>query len=149
MRSPEPAFRRIRAEHRVLRALLTAAEGDVDWSRGGRLARHLALIEDHADYEDEVLYPFVAAHVPAVARAVAHAQEEHGWIADELPELLAALRDGRRYRGPVIEGLRHHFAEEEADIWAPALGAGLTVTPVGAPGHLMALHEELVALRAA
>lgn len=30
MRSFEPAFRRIHAEHRVLRALLTAAEGDID-----------------------------------------------------------------------------------------------------------------------
>jgi hypothetical protein len=147
MRSSEPAFRRIRAEHRVLRALLTAAEGDVDRARGRRLASHLAFIEDHADYEDDVLYPFVAARVPSVARAVAHAREEHGWIADELPELLAALRAGRRYRGPVIEGLRHHFAEEEADIWAPALAARITVTLEGEPGHLWALHEELVALR--
>lgn len=147
MRSFEPAFRRIRAEHRVLRALLTAAEGDVDRARGRRLARHLAFIEDHADYEDDVLYPFVAARVPSVARAVAHAEEEHGWIADELPDLLAALRAGRRYRGSVIEGLRHHFAEEEADIWAPALAAGLTATPVGEVGHLVRLHGALLELR--
>ena len=145
MRSYEPAFRRIRA---VLRALLTAAEGGVNRTRGRRLARHLTFIEAHADYEDDVLYPFVAARVPAVGRAVAHAREEHGGIADELPELLAALRAGRRCQGPVIEGLRHHFAEEEADIWAPALAAGLTVTPEGEPGHLVALHEELAALRA-
>ena len=146
MRSYEPAFRRIRA---VLRALLTAAEGGVNRTRGRRLARHLTFIEAHADYEDDVLYPFVAARVPSVARAVAHAEEEHGWIADELPELLAALRAGQRYRGPLIEGLRHHYAEEEADIWAPALAAGLTVTPVGEPGHLVVLHAELVAMKAA
>lgn len=145
MRSSEPAFRRIRAEHRVLRALLTAAEGDVDRARGRRLASRLAFIEDHADYEDDVLYPFVAARVPSVARGVAHAQEEHRWIADELPELLAALRAGRRYHGPLIAGLRHHFAEEEADIWAPALAAGVTVTPEGEVGHLWELHEALIA----
>ncbi len=146
MRSFEPAFRRIRAEHRVLRALLTAAEGDIDRARGRRLARHLAFIEDHADYEDDVLYPFVAARVPSVARAVAHAEEEHGWIAEELPGLLAALRSGQRYSGPLVEGLRHHFAEEEADIWAPALAAGLTVTHEGTVGHLAELHEEVMAL---
>jgi hypothetical protein len=146
MCSSEPAFRRIRAEHRVLRALLTAAEGDIDRARGRRLARHLASIEDHADYEDDVLYPFVAARVPSVARAVGHAREEHGWIANELPELVAALRAGRRYRGPLIEGLRHHFAEEETDIWAPALASGITVTPAGEPGHLMRVYEELVAI---
>lgn len=145
MRSFEPAFRRIRAEHRVLRALLTAAEGDVDRARGRRLARHLAFIEDHADYEDDVLYPFVAARVPSVARSVAHAEEEHGWIARELPDLLAALRAGRRYRGPVIDGLRHHFAEEEADIWAPAFEVGLTVTPEEDVGHLVGVYEELAA----
>ena len=94
-----------------------------------------------------MLYPFVAARAPSVARAVAHAQEEHGWIAEELPELLAALRAGRRYRGSLIAALRHHFAEEEADIWAPSLAAGLVVTPEGEPGHLVALHDELVALR--
>ena len=149
IRSFEPAFHRIRAEHRVLRALLTAAEGAADRTRGRRLAGHLAFIEDHADYEDDVLYPFVAGRVPSVARAVAHAEEEHRWIADELPELLAALRAGRRYSGPLIEGLRHHFAEEEADIWAPALAAGLTVTPVREPGHLVVLHAELVAMKAA
>ncbi len=54
-RSWEPAFERIRAEHRVLRALLTAAEVCEDRARGRRLARHLAFIEDHADYEDDVL----------------------------------------------------------------------------------------------
>lgn len=144
MRSPEPAFRRVRAEHRVLRALLTAAEGDVDRARGRRLARHLTFLADHADYEDELLHPLVASRVPAVARAVAHARAEHGWIATEL---LADLRSGRRYRGPVIDELRHHFAEEEANIWAPALTAGLTVTPEGAPGHLMVLHAQLLALR--
>lgn len=148
MRSYEPAFRRIRAEHRVLRALLTAADGDVDRTRGRRLARHLALVEDHAHYEDDLLYPFVAARVPSVARAVAHARAEHDGMAAELPEFVASLRSGRRYRGPLIVELRHHFAEEEADIWAPALAAGLTVTPEGVPGHLVALHEELAALRA-
>jgi len=148
MRSYEPVFRRVRAEHRVLRALLTAADGDVDRTRGRRLAPHLAFVEDHADYEDDVLYPFVATRVPLVARAVAHAREEHDGIAAELPELVASLRSGRRYRGPLIAELRHHLAEEEADIWAPALAAGLTVTPEGVPGYLVALHEELAALRA-
>ena len=90
-------------------------------------------------------YPFVAARVPAVARSVAHARDEHGWIADELPEILAALRAGRRYRGPLIEGLRHHFAEEEADIWAPAFEVGLTVTPEEDVGHLVGVYEELAA----
>ncbi len=96
MRSFEATFRRIRAEHRVLRALLTAAEGDVDRARGRRLARHLAFIEDHADYEGDVRYLFVAALVPSMARAVAHAEEEHRRIADELPEIPAALCAGRR-----------------------------------------------------
>jgi len=149
MRNFEPAFRRIRAEHRVLRAMLTAADGDVDRVRGRRLARHLAFIEDHADYEDDVLYPFVRARVPAVARA---------WVVDRLAKASfrscairwnTTLRAGRRYSGPLIEGLRHHFAEEEEDISAPALAAGLSVTPPGEPGHLVALHEELAALRAA
>ena len=124
-----------------------AAEDCDDRARGRRLARHLAFIEDHAEYEDDVLYPYVAARVPSVARAADHAEEEHVWIADELPGLLAALRAGRRYRGPLIEGLRHHFAEEEADIWAPALAAGLTVTPEWESGHLVGVYEELVALR--
>jgi hypothetical protein len=54
LRSWEPAFQRMRAEHRVLRALLTAAE-DCDYlARGRRLARHLGVIEDHADCEDDV-----------------------------------------------------------------------------------------------
>ena len=59
-----------------------------------------------------MLYAFVAVRVPAVARAVTHTRQEHRWIADEPPELLAALRASRRYRGPLIEGLRHHFTEE-------------------------------------
>ena len=59
--------------------------------------------------------------------------------------LLAALRAVRRYSGPLIEGLRHHFAEEAEEIWVPALAAGLTVTPEGEPGHLVALYEQLAA----
>lgn len=145
-RALEPAFRRLRAEHRVLRAVLVAAEAASSRQRGRRLARHLVAIGEHAAYEEDVLFPFVIARVPEIAAAVEHAEGEHDYLEWHLPRLLAALRAGREYEGPVIAALRHHFEEEERDIIAPAIAAGVAATPLGAPGHLLAVHEALVGI---
>ncbi len=142
----EPAFRRLRAEHRVLRAVLVAVEGGVARSRGRRLARHLDALGEHAAYEEEVLFPFLVARVPDIAVAVEHAEGEHDYFAWHLPRLVGALRAGREYEGPMIVALRHHLEEEERDILAPALDAGVVVTPLGVPGHLLAVHEALTGI---
>ncbi len=142
----EPAFRRLRAEHRVLRAVLVAAEAGAARSRGRRLARHLAALGAHAAYEEEVLFPFLVACVPEIAAAVEHAEGEHDYFAWHLPHLLAALRAGREYEGPMIAALRHHFEEEEREILGPALHAGVVATPLGEPGHLLAVHDVLVGI---
>lgn len=142
----EPAFRRLRAEHRVLRAVLVAAEAGAARSRGRRLARHLAALGEHAAYEEEVLFPFLVARVPDIAAAVEHAEGEHDYFAWHLPRLLGALRAGREYEGPMIAALRHHFEEEERDILEPALDAGVVATPLGEPGHLLAVHDALVGI---
>ena len=144
-RGLEPAFRRLRAEHRVLRAVLVVAESCGTRARGRRLARHLDALGEHAAYEEDVLFPFLVARVPEIEAAVEHAVGEHEYLAWHLPRLLAALRAGRRYEGPVIAALRHHFEEEERDIFDPALDAGVLATPPGVPGHLVAIHEALVA----
>ena len=142
----EPAFRRLRAEHRVLRAVLVAAEAGAARSRGRRLARHLDALGEHAAYEEDVLFPYLLARVPDIAVAVEHAGGEHEYFAWHLPRLLGALRAGREYEGPMIAALRHHFEEEERDILAPALDAGVAATPLGEPGHLLAVYESLTGI---
>lgn len=139
----EDAFGRLRAEHRVLRALLSAAETNMSRAQRRRVAGHLAALTEHAAYEEAHLFPFIRARIPRVAAAIDHAEEEHKEIADFLPQLLAALQAGRPAPARAIAALRHHFDEEEAIIVAPALAAGLGRTPRGEPGYLLALHDAL------
>lgn len=142
----EPAFRRLHAEHQVLRALLTTADGDLSRAQRRRVAGHLAALTEHAAFEDRVLFPYLRDRVPGVGAAIDHALDEHEDIAAFLPRLLAELDAGRRAPGPALAALRHHLAEEEAIIVAPAAAAGLQATPQGEPGHILALHAALVAL---
>lgn len=143
MRDLEPPFTRLRAEHRVLRAVLAAAEEGAP-RRAQRLAGYVATLDEHASFEDDLLFPFLRRRVPGLAGAIAHAEEEHDYIRWHLPRLLKALHAGRTYEGPVIAALRHHFAEEEVDIVGPALVAGIAATPRGRPGRLLALHDALI-----
>ena len=144
----EPAFARLRAEHRVLRAVLAVAEhGDRAGAR--RLAAYVEGVGEHAAFEEDVLFPFLRRRVHEIGEALDHAEGEHDYLRWHLPRLVSVLRAGRPYEGPVIAALRHHFAEEEADIVAPALAAGVVATPRGAPGRLMALHDALAARSAA
>ncbi len=139
----EPAFTRLRAEHRVLRAVLAAVEHG-DRARARRLAAYDEGVGEYAAFEEDVLFPFLRRRVPEIGEALDHAEGEHDYLRWHLPRLVSALRAGRRYEGPVIAALRHHFAEEEADIVVPALVAGVVATPRGTPGRLLALHDALV-----
>lgn len=128
----------------MLRAVLAAVQ-EGSPRRARRLVGHVGALDEHAAFEDDVLFPSLRRRVPELTEAIDHAEGEHDYIRWHVPRLLAALHAGRRYEGPVIAALRHHFAEEEADIVGPALAAGITATPRGSPaGRLIALHEALV-----
>lgn len=101
-------FPRAAREHAEVRALLE--QSPLDWPRLDDV------LEAHAQFEDGVLFPHLRAQgVPdAVLRAVAHATSEH-------PD----IREGARARDPdVLAKVRHHFDEEERDLYGPAALAG-------------------------
>ncbi len=148
VRDLEPAFSRLRAEHRVIRAVLAAVDQG-ERARARRLAPYVEAVDEHAAFEEDVLFPYLRRRVPRVGDAIDHAEGEHDYLRWHLTRLVSALRAGRRYDGPVIAALRHHFEEEEADIVAPTLAAGVVTTPRGTPGRLLALHDALVARCAA
>lgn len=139
-RTFEPAFTRLREEHRLARRLLEAtgwylkAPGDREVGR--ELAELIEALDDHVAYENRELFPYLRGQLPALAPALDHSREEHEYVSDHLFALVTALRAGRRYEGPAIEVALHHFDEEERDILAPALAAGLTQTPAGGPGRM-------------
>ena len=134
MRDLEPAFTRLHGGERA---------------RARRLAQYVEAVEEHAAFEEDVLFPYLRRRVPRVGDAIDHAEGEHDYLRWHLRRLVSALRAGRRYDGPVIAALRHHFEEEEADIVAPTLAAGVVATPRGTPGVLLALHDALAARCAA
>ena len=144
--SIEPAFTRLREEHRLARLLLEATQRHLDgaaYSSGSDLADLLDALDDHVRYEDTALFPYLGAQVPDLAAALDHARAEHAELGEHLFALTADLRAGRRYQGPAIPDLLHHFAEEEAQIVGPALAAGLARTPAGTPGRLLAWATDI------
>jgi len=142
----EPAFTRLREEHRLGRLLLEAVgrhlrgEGVTE---GAELAELLDGLDDHVAYESGVLFPYLRGQLPQLAEALDHAREEHELVAEQLFALASALRRGRRYEGPAIEAMLHHFEEEEAQIVDPALAAGLARTPAGNPGRLTTFSADI------
>ncbi len=148
----EPAFTRLREEHRLARLVLEATRRHLE-TRGGELvgrelAELLEALDDHVAYENRVLFPYLRGQVPALAPALDHAREEHEYVSEHLFALVAALRAGRRYEGPAIEAAIHHFDEEERDILAPAVAVGLARTPAGTPGRLIAFAADIERLAA-
>ena len=150
--SIEPAFTRLREEHRLARLALEATRRHLDAHGGELVGRELAdlieALDDHVDYENRVLFPYLRGQLPALAEALDHASEEHGYIGEHLFALVADLRAGRRFQGPAIEAAIHHFDEEERDILAPALAAGLARTPAGNPGRLTLYAADIERLSA-
>ena len=143
----EPAFTRLREEHRLARVVLKATWRHLDGRGGEPAGRELAdlieAIDDHVTYEDRVLFPYLRGQLPGLGPALDHAREEHEQVADQLFALVAALRAGRRYQGPAIEAALHHFDEEERDIVEPGLAAGIARTPAGNPGRLLLFAADI------
>ena len=141
----EPAFTRLREEHRLARLVFDAVERHLaargSASAGAELADFIDAIDDHVSYENRTLFPYLRGQLPSLADALDHAREEHEYVAEHLFALAADLRAGRRYQGPAIEAARHHFTEEEEQLVAPALAAGLARTPAGKPGRLLACRR--------
>jgi len=148
----EPAFTRLREEHRLGRLLLEAIgrhlNGRGTPKEAAELAELLDGLDDHVAYENGVLFPYLRCQLPQLAEALDHAREEHEIVAEQLFALASALRRGRRYEGPTIEVALHHFEEEEAQIVGPALAADLARTPAGNPGRLTTFSADIERLAA-
>ncbi len=146
----EFAFTRLREEHRLARLILDAIERHLTARgpvrMGAELADLLHGLDDHVDYEDRILFPYLRDQLPGRAEALDHAREEHAALAEQLALLSAALRAGRPYEGRALKDVRHHFQEEEDQIVSPALAASLTRTPIGGVSRLLAQAAEIEAL---
>jgi hypothetical protein len=148
--SRERPLRRFEEEHRLARKVLDfavafLAQPKRDPDEAELLAEMLDGIADHAAYEDRVLFPALLREVPEAEHAIEHAMGEHELIGEHLFALTAALRAGRRYDGPAIPLILHHFEEEEEAL-LPLVGA-LQETPDGEPGRLQLLQTRIEALR--
>ena len=70
----EPAFTHLREEHRLARLALEAARRHREAGGGELVGRELAdLIEsldDHVDYENRVLFPYLRGQLPALAEGI-------------------------------------------------------------------------------
>lgn len=73
----------------------------------------------HAEIEEQIFYPTVAAEVPDVEEAVQEDLEEHHVVEVLLWELDHMTSDGERFDAKVkvlIENVRHHVEEEEDEL---------------------------------
>lgn len=145
----EPAFTRLREEHRLARIVLDAVQRHLDRRGSPRAGRELAdlveAIDDHTAYEDRVLFPYLRRQLPTLASVVEHAGDEHEYLSEHLFMLVSALRAGRPYEGPAVEIALHHLDEEEAELVLPALALGLARTPSGKAQSRLALFADAIA----
>ncbi|MEI4271488.1 hemerythrin domain-containing protein [Klenkia sp. LSe6-5] len=110
------------AHHDVLRGLLgqlrETTDGQLDRRRHLR-AEFLREVEVHTQIEDEIFYPAVSEVSPLLS--VAHA--EHRQIDDQLATVMRTPVDDPEFLVEVrmLEAtLRHHAAEEEAEMFPQA-----------------------------
>lgn len=100
------------------------------------LARHSAI-------EEELLYPWAREYIADVDETIFEALEEHRVVKWLLRELEHMDADDERYEARatvMIEMVRHHIEEEEAELFS-------YLRDVGTPTELRELGEELEAAK--
>jgi hemerythrin-like domain-containing protein len=139
---PTDAIVMLREEHKEIKRVFREFERAKDGSPSTRqrLAdKMIKLLTEHTHVENEVMYPRVRELVPDLEDDILESYEEHH-VADVLVKELAAMRaSDERFTAKamvLIENVRHHIAEEEAD-WFPQVREAL------GRNQLLELGEEM------
>jgi hemerythrin superfamily protein len=86
-------------------------------NKRGTVQRMIKELSAHAEIEERIFYPAVAAGVPAARRLVLKAIEEHHVARLELAELERMSAEDERCEAKVLylmDAVRMHFVEEES-----------------------------------
>ncbi|MFD9129785.1 hemerythrin domain-containing protein [Kitasatospora sp. NPDC059571] len=131
----------LKEDHKEVRRLFREFEG-AEWNatevKADLVSRIVEALTVHTYIENEVMYPAVREHVPALEQDVLESYEEHH-VADLLcAELDVMTPDDERFDAKttvLIETVGHHIEEEEND-WFPkvrdALGRNKELQEIGA-----------------
>ncbi len=120
----------LKADHRAVETLFRSFErsGDSAHKTRRRLVDEMiANLSAHAFVEEQVLYPAAKREVPSAHDLVMEAVEEHHVVKWQLQELVGLDPRDERFAAKVtvlIEGVRHHVDEEEAEFF-PKVRAAL------------------------
>jgi len=124
----------LKQDHKTVAKLFKEFEKATQPAQQRKLARQIIQeLSVHAAIEEMVFYPAVRERIPTVEDTVLESLEEHHVVKWVLSELEDMKPDHERFKAKMtvlIESVRHHVAEEEAELF---LGASLEQAKKTAP----------------
>ena len=137
----------LRDDHRSVELLFKRFEKTGDRAHVEKRQIVDRIIEElsvHAAIEEQVFYPVARATLPATETVALESLEEHHvvkWLLSELADLDPAHERFQAKVTVLIENVRHHVKEEEAEFF-PIVRAGLGRTALAEMGDALAAAKQ-------
>ncbi|HJU05848.1 MAG TPA: hemerythrin domain-containing protein [Nitrospiraceae bacterium] len=125
----------LRTDHERLKALFRDFEAAEDTTRKQSLVQEVITeLDIHATVEEEVFYPAVRRDSPDAADQLDESFEEHHVAKFLMGELMGMSPEDKRFDAKfrvLVENVRHHIKEEEAELFARARTGRLDLVKLG------------------